>query len=150
MLTRRRQNRWSSPFDAMESMVDSLVRDSFAPLTGGSTQRSRTFQYVSTVQQPWIDRESDRTVISVPVPGFDEDDTRVTLHDGVLEVEAGHPNADDNYVRFRTSLDDRAYQTEEVEASFHNGLLRIALPHRTSDAPDGEHVIDISVDESED
>ncbi|MFB6361482.1 MAG: Hsp20/alpha crystallin family protein [Halobacteriales archaeon] len=69
-------------------------------------------------------------LLSIELPGFDLDDIEVNWYEGWLTISAEH--ADEACGRQRTYHRSfrlpKAIEPEEIEASYQNGVLEVALP----------------------
>ena len=131
--------------------MDRLLNDFWAPTAGEA-------QGVDTFFAPRVDvKEAEGYYdITAELPGVEKDDVQVTLHDGVLTIEA-HVESDDKeesegtiirqerrYGKFmrRFNLGEDVHE-EEISASFKNGILHLRAPKHKPKAPERRR-IDIS------
>lgn len=88
----------------------------------------------------------DTLTVSVAVPGYSADALDITIEDGVLKISGAaaagevegmtyhrHEIADGPFTR--SVRIPKAYSTEEVRASYQDGILEIALTKRPEVAP---------------
>jgi HSP20 family protein len=119
----------------MERLFDTFLPD----LLGGSEAPARAGAWGFS---PGLDvEENDKEVIvSVDLPGVDEDDIDVRLEGDLLTVsgekreehehsDRGWSHVERSYGRFQRSVAlDTEVKAEEARASFRKGVLRITLP----------------------
>ena len=134
--------RFTDPFTAMRAEMD-RVFDSFLGRGFGR------FPVLSPVGEneaimPSIDvRETDKElVVEAELPGMDEKDVNVTLHDGVLAIKGEkkaerEENKDNyhlmerNYGSFERSFRvGEAVDPDQVKATFEKGVLKVTMPKR--------------------
>ncbi len=94
-----------------------------------------------------ITEEKDRILLTAELPGFKEDQIQIQMEGGVLtlrgERKFEEENEDRNYHRVERSYGQfvRSFtlpnnvDRENINASFHNGLLEVALPKREEAKP---------------
>jgi HSP20 family protein len=94
-----------------------------------------------------IAEEKDRILLTAELPGFKEDQIQIQMEGGVLtlrgERKFEEENEDRNYHRVERSYGQfvRSFtlpnnvDRENINASFHNGLLEVALPKREEAKP---------------
>ena len=86
--------------------------------------------------------EDGEFVLSIDLPGFEHEDIDLTWEDGVLNVAAGRVDEDRGrkrtyHRRFRFPKD---VDTDEIAASYTNGVLEVTLPIREDIELRGERV----------
>lgn len=120
--------------------VDRLFGDAWAPFAHGpSTQLAPRVDI--------IDKE-DAYEISVELPGIDKKDVNITLHNGVLSIEAEtkqeHKEEDGGkvirqerrYGKLVRSFDlGPQVQDSDITANFENGLLKVVAPKTGQTTP---------------
>ncbi len=87
-----------------------------------------------------IHEQENQFLVTMEVPGVNEDDIQISLNNGVLTVqgEKKHevkPDADNRYYRERTFGEfkrhirlDNGIDAEKIEADYENGVLTLSLP----------------------
>lgn len=133
----RRRN----PFDEIEQLLDRVGREIEMEPFGATSAP--------------IDLRDDGDAFeaTVELPGFDKDDIEVTVNDTALVIEAEHAADEETetgtYVRrerrrasvSRSITLPDAVESDDVEATFSNGVLTVTLPKR--EASSGGHRIEI-------
>jgi HSP20 family protein len=97
-----------------------------------------------------VDETDDGYVVMADLPGFERADLAVRFDDGILTVQgetSATETADGAARSLRRQVSERVrlpdpVRTEDVAASYHNGVLEISLPTEFELADD-DHVIDI-------
>ncbi len=112
------------------------------------------FEGVGRLLRPKLDIAEDRKAyrISVEIPGVDRDDVSITVQDDLLVIrgEKRHEREDNEehahcieriYGAFERvlNLPDDA-DTNAIEATFKNGVLRIRIPKQATAAPAGRRI----------
>ncbi len=122
--------RYEDPFDFMDRMFGDFFQDFGAPL---SAQGLRT----DVIDQ------GDSYRLEADLPGFNKEEIKVDLKDGMLTINAEHhtdnedKNKDHHYVRReRSSMSySRSFRVEGVEpedilAQYRNGVLSVTIPKK--------------------
>jgi len=123
-----------TPFETMERMFDQMIRD-----------------MAEWREQSWDDRfgerfgfglntdlaeHDDEYVLTVDLPGFETEEIDLRFDDGMLHLSASHEVAEEaegaSSRRSRTVSEriaiPREIVSEEIEASYRNGVLEVHLP----------------------
>ena len=138
---KEKENRELTPFDALRSDFNSLVKDFF-----GESELSSHF---SGTFSPKVDiREDEKAyIVEAELPGIDEKDIDVQLNNSVLtikgEVKEEHENKDKKNYRMerRYGSFTRSFglpeevKADEIKASYKKGILKIELPKDEAKAP---------------
>lgn len=78
--------------------------------------------------------------VEMDVPGFDKNDIKIDVEDGILTIEAekeesSEDKEDKNYYRreriygsFKRQFNVGNIKENEIDAKFHNGVLKISFP----------------------
>ena len=106
-----------------------------------------------------IEDEGDKLVLSADLPGFDKDNVQAHLEDGYLTVTANKSSEQDEknekdqkgrYIRqerYSGSCSRSFYvgdiRPDEVKCSYESGVLRIRIPKRDMQLPEGRKQIAI-------
>ncbi|QFU81478.1 Hsp20/alpha crystallin family protein [Natronorubrum aibiense] len=98
-----------------------------------------------------LEDEGDRYVYVMDLPGFEKSDIELTFDDGVLSIRAQTDveEGSDAYRSVRSRRVGRqvpipkAIVTDEITASYHNGVLEVHLPIVDDDRDDDGHHIEI-------
>lgn len=119
------------PFDRRDNnlfdMFDNFERNFFGNSSAVSTFRTD------------IRDEGDKFIMEAELPGFQKEDIKLDLKDGILTVSAQHNETNeekkDNYIRrerrygsFSRSFDVSGIQEDHISASYNNGVLELTLP----------------------
>ncbi|MGC9399683.1 MAG: Hsp20/alpha crystallin family protein [Anaerolineae bacterium] len=130
--------RWG-PFDDLVSLrnaMDRLLEESVVPSWFAEGERPARRRGLRLPVDAYSTDEE--IVILAPVPGADPDDVEITLENDTLTIQGEFkaPLENVNYL-----LNERAYgpfgrtlhlnvpvETDRIEATFENGLLKIVLP----------------------
>lgn len=134
--------RYTDPFSQMRTEMDRLF-DSFLGRGFPSMASLARFGEASGVT-PHIDvRETEKEiVVEAELPGIDEKDVSVTLHDDVLTIK-GEKKSERDEMKDSYHLTERSYGSfqrafrladsvdpEKVQASFDKGVLKVTLAKR--------------------
>lgn len=135
-----RWNPWGELFN-LHSQMDQLFQ-SMDP--EGGSRNGGTDQY----NLPVDIRQSDEAfTIEASVPGFEPEDVEVTFENGVLTIKGTHRTETESqaggYVRrerrtgsmFRQIALPSEVRSEEISASFHNGVLAVTIPRAQKAQP---------------
>lgn len=135
-----------SPFVQLRREMDRLIDDFFrAPLSGGSTLAGTSVGWPNLE----VKDSEDQITITAELPGLNEKDVELTVHDGVLtlrgEKKSEHQDTDRGwseryYGRFERSiaLPDGADETK-CEADFRDGVLTVRMP-KSQEASRGRRI----------
>lgn len=133
-------NRWSpmGELAGLHTAMDRLFSDFFGtPLQEGAESPSRTWYLPVDI----ID-QGNSYLIKAAVPGFTPEDVEVTFSDGVLSISAQHKQewtskeGTGNYLRRELAVGSYArsmqlpgdVKSDEIKASFDNGILTVDVP----------------------
>ena len=98
-----------------------------------------------------LEDEGDAYVYVMDLPGFEKADIDLMFHDGLLTVRA-HTDIEDESDAYRSVRSRRvsrqgpipkAIVTDEITASYHNGVLEVRLPVVDDEREDDGHRIEI-------
>jgi HSP20 family protein len=121
----------------MNRLFDDVLRGFDMPL--GGTSRAGGWPHVEVV-------ETDKDVrVSAELPGLDEKDVEVLMHDGVLTIRGERKSEIDDkdrsfseryYGRFERRI-PLAWEVEEdrIAANFRNGVLTVTMPKSAESRP---------------
>lgn len=135
-----------------------IVRwDPFAGLTSMHSQLDDMFNTFLAAaprgqNMPSMDvyTENDKALVAeIQAPGFTKDDIEINIHDGALEIkgekqdqeEQGNKKERNYMVReshasfYRSIVLPKAADTENVEAQFDNGVLKLRVPFKELPPP---------------
>ena len=81
----------------------------------------------------------DRFILEAELPGFQKEDIKLDLKDGILTISAQHSTENeekkDSYIRrerrygsFSRSFDVSGIQEDGITAAYNNGVLSLTLP----------------------
>lgn len=117
-----------TPFETMERMFEQMRRDMMDWREHAFDERFDISFGLNTD----LAEHDDEYVLTVDLPGFETDEINLRFDDGTLHLSASHEVADDSSARSRTVSErisiPRAVVTEEIEASYRNGVLEVHLP----------------------
>jgi HSP20 family protein len=149
-LVSRDPRAWAaSPFGLMRRLSDDLD-ELFGQLVGGpATSRTGSvaapLPFVADAPVDWVPaieafQRDGKLVVQADLPGLQADDVTVEIDDGILTLsgerceehevdQKGVRRTERRYGRFTRSIAlPEAARTEEVQASFRNGVLEITMP----------------------
>ena len=97
--------------------------------------------------------EGDCYVLEADLPGFEKKDIHLDLSENTLTINAErhseHEQKDkkDKYVRLERSygrysrqFDVSAIETDNIQAKYENGVLRLTLPKKQQSIPEAKHL----------
>ena len=127
----RRNNYYDDPFDMFDDMLPAFW--------DGSNELEKSFSGFSTD----ISEKDGNYVLEAEMPGFRKEDINIELKNEVLTISAQHTeedkddNKDKKFTRKerRTQSYVRSFRvnnitTEDIDASYENGLLTVKFPKR--------------------
>lgn len=130
---------WLSEFDTpgFRPTLESRSEHELTPMLGADTAAT-------------LEDEGDRYVYVMDLPGFETSDIELTFDDGLLSIRAQTDveEGSDAYRSVRSRRVGRqvpipnAVVTDEITASYHNGVLEVDLPI-VDDREDNSHHIEI-------
>lgn len=95
----------------------------------------------------------DRFILEAELPGFQKEDIKLDLKDGILTISAQHSeNKEDkdekgSYIRrerrfgsFSRSFDITGVDEERITASYNNGVLELNLPKAVPVVPEAKRI----------
>ncbi|MCR5093152.1 MAG: Hsp20/alpha crystallin family protein [Lachnospiraceae bacterium] len=136
--------RYEDPFDFMDRMFGDFFNDFGGPL---SAQGLRT----DVIDQ------GDTYKLEADLPGFNKEDIKIDLKDGMLTIKAEHKDSKDEkgehgrYIRRERSQMSysRAFRVEGIEpedilAQYKNGVLAVTIPKKEA-IPEKEEAKHIEV-----
>jgi HSP20 family protein len=142
-----------TPFDEMDSMMSRMFRSVWQDFESGvgmgydGEGRMGRGDIHLTVEEA-----DEGYVVLADLPGFERDEIDLRFEDGVLTIEAEHTvdESDEGMTHTRSRsafervrLPARDVVAEEIEASYHNGVLEIHVPVAEMMDEEGGHRIDI-------
>ena len=147
-------NLWQ-PFRELERLTDSLFRG----LGSGVFDLPEVFEHAPAYGLEEVKETDGNYVISVPLPGVEPDDIKVSLGDSVLRIDAeGRYEKEDSHdkggIKYHTrSLASTDYHRQwrlpagvgEITSTYRNGVLEVTVPKPEEDKREVEY-IDIKVD----
>jgi HSP20 family protein len=138
LTTKNFWNPWASEMDSFQRAVDRLFGETMFP-TLRSNAKAPTFHVSCDVQET-----ESHYLFSFDMPGVSKNDIKVELLENQLVV-SGERKYEHNEKKHANRLNERYYgsfqraftlpsviDTEKVEASYDNGVLRIAIPKAES------------------
>jgi len=138
--------RWDDPFAGLTSLhgqLDDMFNNFFTGLP--ATQSS---QFALPAMDVYSE-DDKRLVAEIHAPGFDKDDVTVQIHNGILEIKGEKHDKEtdkagkkrsymlrESHASFyrRIALPEYA-DTDQVDAEFHNGVLKVAIPFKPLPQP---------------
>ena len=95
----------------------------------------------------------DRYILEAELPGFQKEDIKLDLKDGILTISAQHSENKDEkddkgqYIRrerrygsFTRSFDVTGVDEEHITASYNNGVLELSLPKVVPVVPEAKRI----------
>lgn len=95
----------------------------------------------------------DRFVLEAELPGFNKEDIKLDVKDGILTISAQHDENKDekdnkgSYIRrerrygsFTRSFDVTGVDEEHITASYNNGVLELNLPKAVPVVPEAKRI----------
>lgn len=95
----------------------------------------------------------DRFVLEAELPGFNKEDIKLDVKDGILTISAQHDENKDekddkgSYIRrerrygsFTRSFDITGVDDEHITASYNNGVLELNLPKAVPVVPEAKRI----------
>jgi HSP20 family protein len=138
----RLPSRYADPFLTFRSEMDRLF-DSFLGGMPTLTNLRQAFPAAQGLTPAWDVKETEKeVVVKAELPGIDEKDVQLTIHDGVLSMR-GEKKSERKEERENYHMMERSYGSfqrsirlpetvdeDKVEASFDKGVLTVTLPKR--------------------
>ena len=129
------------PFSMFRREVDRLFDDFLTP-TFAAEPRSFTAAAGAAGAWPSLDVEDTGKayLVTAEIPGLDQKDVELNLRDNALiisgekrqehhEANGGRTYAERTFGRFQRAIPfDQEVEADKVEATFKNGVLKVALP----------------------
>ncbi|MGO8954401.1 MAG: Hsp20/alpha crystallin family protein [Rhodomicrobium sp.] len=138
----RLPSRYSDQFQTFRSEMDRLF-DSFLTGMPSLTNLRQAFPAAQGLTPAWDVKETEKElVVKADLPGIDEKDIQLTIHDGVLSIrgekKSERTDERENYHFMERSFGSfqRAIRLPEtvdedkVQANFDKGVLTVTLPKR--------------------
>ena len=95
----------------------------------------------------------DKFILEAELPGFEKEDIKLDLKDGILTVSAEHNENNDqkdekgNYIRrerrygsFSRSFDVTGIDENGITAAYKNGVLELSLPKAVPAVPEAKRI----------
>ena len=95
----------------------------------------------------------DKFILEAELPGFNKEDIKLDLKDGILTISAQHDENKDekddkgSYIRrerrygsFTRSFDVTGVDEEHITASYNNGVLELNLPKAVPVVPEAKRI----------
>ena len=133
------------PFEHRENNLFDLFDNFERNFFGGSSNLS-TFRTD-------IRDEGDKFVMEAELPGFNKEDIKLDVKDGILTISAQHTENKDekddkgSYIRrerrygsFTRSFDITGVDDEHITASYNNGVLELNLPKAVPVVPEAKRI----------
>ncbi len=120
-----------SVFDRDYDLFDDVFDDAFRP-----------FRNTDSLMRTDVEEKDGKYVMTCELPGFNKDDVKMSLKDGVLNIEASHKENNDekdkkgNVIRqeryegtmSRSFYVGKDVKESDIRASFKNGVLSVEIP----------------------
>jgi HSP20 family protein len=125
----------ASSFDRLDSLFDRFFAEN------GDGRRAG-WDFGSVPVSIWQDE--NRLYVEVELPGVTDKDVEITVHSGVLNIRAERQGEEGraylynsrSFGRFEKSIVlPEAIDSDHVEATLNNGVLRVALPKHAEARP---------------
>ena len=148
------------PFETMDRMFEQMRRSmmgerlgmppAFEPASGISGSEE-SLAFSSQDANLRMESTEDGYIVMADLPGFEKDEITVRFEDGLLTIAADSEATDeDEFAVRRHSRQVRdelrlpaTIREDEIEATYHNGVLEVTLPTEEDVTDDDEHVIDV-------
>ncbi len=142
----------ADPISALRAELDQFVErllGTGSALVTGAAQRSPVGLNVPRMTMPNVDvRENDAAItIEAELPGMTESDVELSLRDGILTLK-GEKSHKREETKDELQISERSFgsfsrsfrlpptvDTERVEATFDNGVLKVRLPKNPEKVP---------------
>lgn len=95
----------------------------------------------------------DRFILEAELPGFNKEDIKLDLKDGILTISAEHSESKDDkdskgqylrrerrYGSFRRSFDVTGIDENGITAAYNNGILELSLPKAVPVVPEAKRI----------
>ena len=95
----------------------------------------------------------DKFILEAELPGFEKEDIKLDLKDGILTISAEHNENNDqkdekgNYIRrerrygsFQRSFDISGIDENGITAAYNNGVLELTLPKAVPAVPEAKRI----------
>ena len=95
----------------------------------------------------------DRFILEAELPGFNKEDIKLDLKDGILTISAEHTEKDEEkdqkgqylrrerrYGSFRRSFDVTGVDENGITAAYNNGILELSLPKAVPVVPEAKRI----------
>ena len=119
------------PIESIDRMFDQLRRDMFE-LRGSLSESWPELRELSFGTALDLTEAEDEYVLTVDMPGFEPDEIELRFAEGQLWLTAEHETTDDASSRHRSMREQvvipRAIEADDIEASYHHGVLEVHLP----------------------
>lgn len=130
--------RWNPIHPARRSDRWPLADDFFRPFADLMANPLRTA----------VRETEDAYLFDMEMPGYENDEIQVTLHDGVLTISAEHQDKNEGEPSFGVRSTRRSFTVEEIEeesikAQYRNGVLRVTLPKAKKEGAAQPRKIDV-------
>lgn len=98
-----------------------MVEDFFRPLMRMANDRLSPRESVQDTETAYI--------LSVELPGYEQDEINVSVKDSVLSIDAQHESESEGARRhFHRSFTLDAIDEDAIAAAYRNGILSVTLP----------------------
>jgi len=118
-----------SPWSGLETELDRLFQTAVTDFGGASAARFPVDLY----------EDKDNTYVRAELPGIKREDVNVEMTDGYLTIAAtrksGEGEDEESFSFSRAVSIAEEVQTDNVTATFENGVLTVALPKREEAKP---------------
>jgi HSP20 family protein len=120
--------RYSNPFEQFHRQFDDL----FNQLFGGMLARPEGFWEPTRFWDFGVEEQGNEYVVRAEMPGFDENDLNVRVHDDVLTIEAEKKQegkGERSYRSFRRSVTlPKGVNADQIQGTYTNGVLELHVP----------------------
>ena len=95
----------------------------------------------------------DKFILEAELPGFNKEDIKLDLKDGILTISAEHSESKDDkddkgqylrrerrYGSFRRSFDVTGIDENGITAAYNNGILELSLPKAVPVVPEAKRI----------
>src|SRR5690606_33229076 len=114
------RKRYTEPFDIFNYMISDLLDPDLGKKVDGAALQSR------------VDVQNENYSLTLEVPGFDESEIDIEVHDGLLYIRAEHDEKSEHqhfYKKVNRSWTiPKDVKSEEIQAKLKNGILTVLIP----------------------
>lgn len=114
------RKKYNDPFEIFDYMMSDLFNPAFGKKFDGTALQSK------------VDVQNENYSVTLEVPGFDESEIDIEVHDGLLYIRAEHDEKSEHqhfYKKVNRSWTiPKDVKSEEIQAKLKNGILTVLIP----------------------